>query len=100
MTRDEVTLVIKEVLAEEHEKQSQAATQDAAVLNVVSAILTSFGINEDDRKDIRADFIYLRSLRQTSQHIQRGGWIALMAVFVSGIAGVVFLGFKAFLSKP
>jgi hypothetical protein len=95
MTREEISLIVREVLAEERETQS--VQQDAVVLKVVSAILTGFGINDDDRKEIREDFIYLRRWRQTSQQVQRGSWIAIMGVLISGLAGALILGIKALL---
>jgi hypothetical protein len=95
MTREEIAEVVKQVLLEE--RATQTAIQDVDVLKVVAAILTGFGINEDDRKEIREDFIYLRRWRKTSQQIERSGWIALMGVFITGIAAALVLGIKALL---
>lgn len=95
MTEEQIRWVVSQVLATE--RASAEKQQDIVVLKVVLAIPTGFGINEDDRKEIREDFIYLRRWRETSESIQRGGWIAVITVLVSGLGAALFLGIKALL---
>jgi hypothetical protein len=95
VTRDEIRALIVQVVAET--RAHQPVIEDQVVLKVVSAILTGFGINEDDRAELREDFMYLRRWRETSEHIQHGGWIAVMTVLVTGLCGALVLGVKALL---
>lgn len=96
MTKQEISEIVREVLLEQ--QRTIAPVTDAATLRVVSGILRSFGINDDDVSEIREDFAYLRRWRKTSEQISRGGWIAVMTVFVSGIASAIFIGVKAILA--
>ena len=97
MTPAEIRTIVQQVIAEERKTWADQPINDAAVLKVVSAIMTGFGINDDDRKAIREDFIYLRRWRETSDRIQNGGWIALMTVLVSGVAAAIYMGIKTLL---
>jgi hypothetical protein len=97
LTAEEIRLIVREVMAEE--RAAHAQERDAAQLTLVSAILTGFGINDDDRKDIREDFAYLRRWRQTSEKIQHGGWIGIMTLLVSGLGAALFLGIKSLLTS-
>jgi hypothetical protein len=99
MTPDDIRSIVHQVLAEERQAQVDTPINDAVVLKVVSAILTGFGINDDDRKAIREDFVYLRRWRETSDKIQNGGWIALMTVLVSGLCAALYMGIKTLLAK-
>jgi hypothetical protein len=97
MTDDEITAIVKRVL--EEEKQIHAQAFDNIALRTVASILTAFGMNDDDRSEIREDFAYLRRWRKTAEQVQRGWWIAFMAVLVSGIASAFYLGVRAMLGK-
>jgi hypothetical protein len=55
----DVRIIASETIAEQ--KGSQNDDIDATVLKTIAAVLASFGINEDDRQELRADFSYLRS---------------------------------------
>src|SRR5262249_25952301 len=54
----DVRQVVAEVLAEQ--KRLHNSEVDEVVLRTISTILTSFGIEEEDRAEMRADFIHLR----------------------------------------
>ncbi len=97
MTRDEVTQVVREVLSEERRIQKDAL--DVVALKAVSAILTAFGMNDDDRIEMRADFRYLRHWRRAAESMQRGWWIAITALLVSGVASAIYLGLKTIFGK-
>jgi hypothetical protein len=58
MQEHEIKRVVAEVLAEQHSLHSNEV--DTVALKTISIILTSFGIEEEDRKELRADFQHLR----------------------------------------
>lgn len=93
----EVKTVVAEVLAEQ--KRLHNTDVDEVVLRTIAAILTSFGIEEDDRKEMRADFIHLRKWRKASD--QAGGFAfkAIITIVVSGLLGAFWLGFKTIIGK-
>ena len=93
MTHDEVKAVIHEVLAEQHQDQDQV------VLKTISAILTSFGIDDDDRKEIRADFIHLRKWRKSVEQAQSYTFKTIITVIATGVVGALWMGLKAALGK-
>lgn len=93
MTPEEVKSVIHEVLAE------QNSDHDQVVLKTIAAILTSFGIEEEDRKEIRADFIHLRKWRKSVEQAQSYTFKAVITVIATGIVGAVWLGIKTALGK-
>jgi hypothetical protein len=97
MTEEQVRQVVLSVLRAE--RQYSAEHIDDTVLKTVSAILTSFGIEEDERKEIRADFLYVRKLRKSTETITRVGWTAAITVIVTGFLGVLWLGIKTMLAK-
>jgi hypothetical protein len=97
MTRDEIHDVVTEVLAAQ--RQTQFGEEDAVVLRAIASILTSFGMEEDDRKEIRADFIHLRKWRKSVEQAQGYGFKAVVTIIVTGFLGAVWLGFKTLLGK-
>lgn len=72
---------------------------DAVVLKAVATTLTSFGIEEDDRSDLRADFLYLRRWRRSIEQAQSHTLKAVITVIVTGFVGAVWLGIRATLGK-
>jgi hypothetical protein len=72
---------------------------DAVVLKAVGTTLTSFGIDEEDRKELRADFQHLRRWRRSVEQAQSYVLKAVITVFVAGFVGAVWLGIKATLGK-
>ena len=97
MTPDEVRAVVQAVLEEESARRGAAL--DEVVLKAVATILTSFGIEEDDRKELQADFIHLRKWRHSVEQAQSLTFKAALAVIVSGALGALWLGIKAALSR-
>lgn len=97
MTEAEIQKVVTQVLAEQaHTRQ---AYLDDAVIKTIAGILTSFGIEEDDRKEIRADFVHLRKWRKSVEQAQSLTFKAVLTVIVSGLIGAFWLGFKATIGK-
>lgn len=97
MQEHDVKRVVAEVLAEQHRLHNNEA--DTVVLKTIATILTSFGIEEEDRVELRADFQHLRRWRKSSEQITRAGWRAIVTVLVTGICGAIWLGVKAMLGK-
>lgn len=97
MQPHEVKVVVAEVLAEQKRLHNNDA--DEVVLKTIATILTSFGIEEEDRAELRADFQHLRRWRKSTEQITRAGWKAVVTIIVTGFCGALWLGFKAFLGK-
>jgi hypothetical protein len=97
MQAEEVKLIVAQVLAEQ--KRLHNAEADEVVLKTIATILTSFGIEEEDRIEMRADFQHLRRWRKASEQAQSFTFKALVTIIVSGIAGVVWLGIKTRLGQ-
>lgn len=94
MTADEIKEVVREVLAEQKPNDV-----DAVVFKTIATILTSFGIEEEDRKELRADFQHLRRWRKSVEQAQTYTFKAIVTVIATGFVGAVWLGFKAMLGK-
>ena len=97
MTEDEIKSVVHEVLAEQ--KLLQPHDIDDVVLKTIATILTSFGIEEDDRKEIRADFIHLRKWRKSVEQAQGYTFHIVVGAIVTGLIGALMLGFRTMLGK-
>lgn len=97
MTADEIKGVVQEVLAEQ--KLLHPNDIDEVVLKTIATILTSFGIEEEDRKEIRADFVHLRKWRKSVEQAQSYTFKAVITVIATGVVGALWMGFKAMLGK-
>jgi hypothetical protein len=93
MNIDDVRTIVAETLAEQ--KRVQSSEIDAIVLKAIATVLTSFGINEDDRQELRADFGHLRRWRKSVEQAQSYTFRAIITVIVTGFLGAVWLGIKA-----
>jgi hypothetical protein len=92
-----VRAIVVETLAEQQRIGSDDI--DAKVLKAVATTLTSFGMEEDDRKDLRADFQHLRRWRRGVEQVQSYMFRAVITVMVTGLGVAVWLGIKATLGK-
>ena len=97
MTSEDIRAVVQAVLEEEDARRGAAL--DEAVLKAVAMILTSFGIEEDDRKELQLDFIHLRKWRHSVEQAQSLTFKAVLTVIVTGALGAMWLGIKAMLGK-
>lgn len=93
----EVKAVVAEVLAEQ--KRLHNDQVDEVVLRTIASILTSFGIEEEDRKEMRADFIHLRKWRKSVEQAQGLTFKVMVTMLVTGFVGAVWMGFKVMLGK-
>lgn len=97
MQEHEVRQVVSDVLAEQQRLHNDDI--DAVALKTIATILTSFGIEEEDRKELRADFQHLRKWRKSVEQVERVGWGTVITVVVSGVLGALWVGIKAMLGK-
>jgi len=97
MRSEEIRTIVVETLAEQQRQQHHDI--DAVVLRTIATILTSFGIEEEDRRELRADFQHLRRWRKSVEQAQSYTFKAVITVIVTGFVGAVWLGIKATLGK-
>jgi hypothetical protein len=96
MNPNEIKEVIREVLAEQRLNEPDI---DAVALKTIATLLTSFGIEEDDRLELKADFSHLRRWRKSVEQAQSYTFTAVITVIVGGILGAFWMGFKALVGK-
>ncbi|MBK3666796.1 hypothetical protein JJE66_37015 [Bradyrhizobium diazoefficiens] len=94
---DEIKAIVAETLAEQHKLQQDSI--DAIVLKAVASVLASFGIEDDDRREVRADFQHLRRWRKSVEQAQSYTFKAVITVIATGLMGAVWLGVKVVLGK-
>src|SRR3954469_12010380 len=92
MHGEDVRTVVAEVLAEQ--KRIHNDQVDEEVLRTIATILTSFGIEEEDRIELRADFMHLRKWRKSVEQTQGLALKVIITAIISGIVGAFWLGFK------
>jgi hypothetical protein len=97
MHDDEIRAVVAETLAEQQKCHHDEI--DAVVLKAMATILTSFGIEEEDRRELRADFQHLRRWRKSVEQAQSYTFKAVITIIVTGFVGAVWLGVKVMLGK-
>lgn len=97
MPDEEIRVIVAETLAEQQRVQQDSI--DAIVLKAVSSVLASFGIEDDDRREVRADFQHLRRWRKSVEQAQSYTFKAVITVIATGLMGAVWLGVKVVLSK-
>lgn len=93
----DVRAIVVEALAEQQRLRQDDI--DAVVLKAVATTLTSFGIEEEDRRELRADFQHLRRWRRSVEQAQSYTFKAVITVIVTGFVGAVWLGVKATIGK-
>ena len=94
---DEIRAIVAETLAEQHRLQQEGI--DAIVLKAVASVLASFGIEDEDRRELRADFQHLRRWRKSVEQAQSYTFKAVITVIATGLMGAVWLGVKVVLGK-
>jgi hypothetical protein len=97
MQEHDIKRIVSEVLAEQ--KRLYDIEADEVILKTVATILTSFGIEEEDRRELRADFQHLRRWRKSVEQAQSYTFKAVITVIVTGLVGAVWLGVKVMLGK-
>jgi hypothetical protein len=97
MQEQDIRRIVGEVLAEQ--TRLHINETDEVILKTIATILTSFGIEEDDRRELRADFQHLRRWRKSVEQAQSYTFKAVITVIVTGLVGAVWLGVKVMLGK-
>jgi ABC-type transporter Mla maintaining outer membrane lipid asymmetry permease subunit MlaE len=97
MRDEDIRTIVAESLAEQQRLHHDEI--DAVVLKTIATILISFGIEEEDRKELRADFQHLRRWRKSVEQAQSYTFKAVITVIVTGFVGAVWLGIKVMLGK-
>ena len=98
MLRDEdIRAIVAETLAEQQRLHRDDI--EAIVLRAIATILTSFGMEEEDRRELRADFQHLRRWRKSVEQAQSYTFKAVITIIVAGILGALWLGIKVTLGK-
>lgn len=97
MLDHEIRQVVNDVLSEQQRLHN--ADVDTVVLKTIATILTSFGIDEDDRKEMRSDFQHLRKWRKSVEQAQSYTFKTVITALIGGFLGALWMGFKLMLGK-
>src|SRR5262245_35930480 len=97
MNDDVIKAVVVQALAEQQQLRHHEI--EAVVLKAMASILTSFGIEEEDRRELRADLQHLRRWRKSVEQAQSYTFKAVVTVVVSGLVRAAWLGLKVMLGK-
>jgi hypothetical protein len=97
MQEQDIRRIVGEVLAEQ--TRLHINETDEVILKTIATILTSFGIEEEDRRELRADFQHLRRWRKSVEQAQSYTFKAVITVIVTGLVGAAWLGVKVMLGK-
>ena len=97
VSEDTIRIVVAETLGEQ---QRLHHSDIAAVVDrAITTVLASFGIEVDDKRELRADCQHLRRWRKSVEQAQGFTFKAVISVIVAGMLGAVWLGIKVMLSK-
>lgn len=97
MQAHDIQAVVHATLAEQQRLHNDDI--DAVVLKTIATILTSFGIEEEDRRELQADFRHLRKWRKSVESATSLTFKVIVGTLVSGFLAAVWLGCKALLGK-
>lgn len=97
MQPDDVKAVVAAVLAEQQRLHKD--TIDDVVIKTVATMLTGFGIEEEDRVELRADFAHLRKWRKSVDQMQGTTFKVIITAVLTGLLGALWLGLKAVMGK-
>lgn len=97
----DIRSIVAAVLAEQQEQsrelyrdQSKAAAEQAA-----ATVLRAFGLDDDDHRELRADFQHLRRWRKSVEQAQSLTFKAVVATIASGLIAAVWVGVKTAVGK-
>ena len=97
INEDDIRAVVTETLCEQ--QRIHHSDIDAVVDRAITTVLASFGIEEEDRRELRADFQHLRRWRKSVEQAQGFTFKAVISIIVAGFLGAVWLGIKVMLGK-
>lgn len=93
----DVKAIVVETLAEQRRLRHDDI--EDMVVKAVATALMSFGIDEEDRKEQRADFQHLRDWRRRLEQARSYIFKVFISIIVTSVVGAVWLGVKATLGK-
>ena len=94
---ENIKAVVAEALAEQQRPHHSDA--DDEVPRTIAAIPFSFGIEEADRQELRADFRHLRRWRKIVEQAQICAFKVVITLICTGLVGAMSVGIMAMLSK-
>lgn len=97
ISEDTIRAIVAETLGEQ--QRLHTSDIDAVVDRAITTVLASFGIDEEDKRELRADFEHLRRWRRSVEQAQGFTFKAVISIIVAGFLGAVWLGIKAMLGK-
>ena len=97
MQPHEIKAIVAEVLAEQQRLHKDSI--DDVVLKTVVNLLTTFGFEEDERKELKRDFDHLRKWRVSVESAQGLTVKVIVGTIVSGFLAAVWVGFKIAMGK-
>ncbi len=97
MQEIEIRAVVAELLAEQ--QRLHFSNIDGAIQKAIVSTLAAFGIEEEDRRELRADLQHLRRWRSSVEQAQSYTFKAAITIIVSGLVGALWLGVKVMLGK-
>ncbi|QPF83058.1 hypothetical protein IC762_25420 [Bradyrhizobium genosp. L] len=97
MNAADVRAIVMETLIEQ--ERVRRSDIDAVVVKTIATVLATFGIDEGDQRELRADFQHLRRWRRSVEQAQSYTFKAAITVIATGLVGAVWLGIKATLGK-
>src|ERR1700685_871855 len=97
ISEDTIRAVVAERLCEQQRIPHDDI--DDVVDGAIATVLASFGIEEEDRRELRADFQHLRRWRKSVEQAQGFTFKAVITIIVTGFVGAVWLGVKVMLGK-
>ena len=79
------------------QEESKAMARDIAK-ETVKLVLRDLGIDiaDDEPFELRKDFLFLREWRQTCEQVRNKGTMTVVGIIVTGLLGLLVLGFKQF----
>lgn len=89
----EVREIVSAVLAEQQEHSKSVAEEAAA------AVLRAFGLDDEDHRELRADFQHLRRWRTSVEAAQSLTFKAVVGTIASGLIAAVWIGVKTTFGK-
>jgi hypothetical protein len=93
----DIRSIVVETLAEQQRLHQDDI--EVVVLKTVATILSSFGLEDEDRRELRADLQHLRRWRKSVEQAQSYTFKAVISVIATGFVGAVWLGIKSTLRK-
>jgi hypothetical protein len=94
---EDIRAIVATTLAEQQKLSRDDI--DAVAFRAVATTLRSFGIEEEDRRELRADLQHLRRWRKSVEQAQSYTFKVVITVIVTGFIGAVWLGVKVVLGR-